>query len=94
MSDDDQPVNFEHILESVEMAMECHDEIPDGAVSEIRHTVEEAVANNEDYLMWREDYEEFMGILDGILDGVYDNGYSEQVSQLDDLREKMEPKDD
>lgn len=91
---DDQPVNFEHIVESFEMAMRCHDEIPDGAVSEVVHTVEEAVANNEEYLMWEEDYEEFMDILDGVLDSIYGNGYDEQVKQLDDLREKMRPKDD
>lgn len=90
----DQPVNFEHIAESFELAMKGHSEIPDDAVSEVISTVEQACADNEEMLLWEEDYEEFMSKLDGILDSIYGNGYDEQVKQLDDLREKMKPGDD
>lgn len=94
MSEEDQPVNFEHILESFELAMRAHSEIPESAISEVVHTVEEAAANNEEFLMWESDYEEFISTLDGVLDSIDGNGYSEQVDKLDDLRETMEPTDD
>lgn len=90
----DQPVNFEHIAESFELAMRGHSDIPDDAISEVMTTVEEACANNEEMLMWESDYEEFKSQLDGILDSLYGNGYDEQVKQLDDLQAKMEPSDD
>jgi len=94
MSEEDQPVNFEHILESFELAMRAHGEIPESAISEVVHTVEEAVANNEELLVWESDYEEFLSTLDGVLDSIDGNGYSEQVDKLDDLRETMESADD
>jgi hypothetical protein len=90
---ENQPVNFEHIAESFELALQSHDDVPEDAVSEIITTVEEACANNEQMLMWESDYEQFMSTLDGVLDGIYGNGYDEQVKQLDDIREKMEPTD-
>lgn len=94
MSEEDQPVNFKHIRESFELAMRAHSEIPESAISEVVHTVEEAAANNEEFLVWESDYEEFMSTLDAVLDSIDGNGYSEQVDKLDDLRETMESADD
>ncbi|ABB77942.1 hypothetical protein [environmental halophage 1 AAJ-2005] len=39
----------------------------------------------------REQYDEFMSILDGMLDGIDGGyGYDEQITKLDALREEME----
>lgn len=87
----DEPINFKHISESFELAMKSNDEIPEEAVEEIVEIVSEAVANNEEYLMWKKDYIKFMRRLDKILDEVHGKGLDEQIKQLDDLRAKMEP---
>jgi len=91
---ENQPVNFEQIAESFELALRSHDDVPEDAVEGIVATVEEACANNEQMLMWKSDYEQFMGTLDGVLDGIYGNGYDEQVKRLDDIRSKLEPVDE
>jgi len=88
---DSKPVNFDQIAESFELALTAHDEIPDGVVDDITHTVEEAVANNDDQLMSKDDYDEFTSLLDGVLDSIYGNGYKEQINQLDAIREQLEP---
>lgn len=94
MSKDDKPINFDHIVESFELALEHHSEISDSAAEEVVGTVSEACANNEDFLMWEQDHNEFMSLLDGLLDSIYgNNGYDELIKQLDDLRERMEAKD-
>ena len=87
---EDQPVNFDPIAESFATAMEHHDEVPGSASDEIIGTVKEACSNNEADLMWQDDYDEFMSILDRMFDGIYGNGYDEQIIELDNLREKLE----
>lgn len=89
---EDNPINFEHIAESFELAMKSHESVPDEVVDEIIHTVDEACANNEQALMWEGDYEEFVSVLDGVLDSLSGNGYDEQIKKLDDLQRKLEPK--
>lgn len=38
----------------------------------------------------KDEFEEFLSILDGVCDSIYRNGYDEQVRQMDDLREAMQ----
>ncbi|SDG23469.1 hypothetical protein [Halorientalis regularis] len=89
----DQPVNFEDIRESFELALQEHD-ISDDTINEIVATVEEAVANNEQHLMWRDDFDEFVSHVDGLCDSVHETGYEDEVAQIDDLRKRLEPKRD
>jgi len=89
----DQPINFADIRESFVLAMEEHD-VPDDTIDGIVATVEEAVANNEQHLMWRDDYDEFVSHVSGLCDSVHETGYEDEVAQIDDLRERLEPKED
>lgn len=90
-TESEQPINFPDIVESFELAMRAHEDIPDDAIGEVIATVEDACATNERQLMWQQDYSEFVAVLDGVLDSIDGNGYSEQVERLDSLREKLEP---
>jgi hypothetical protein len=86
----DTPVNFRAIADSFVLAMRAHGDVPDDAIDEIVATVEASCANNDRHLMWEDDYNEFMGVLDGVLDSIDGNGYSGQVERLDTLRAKLE----
>lgn len=90
---ENHPVNFQHILASVQLALKAHKNIPETAVDDVTQTVEEACANSDDSLMMQSDYDEFMSLLDGVLDSIDGNGYGEQVAQLDSIRQRLESED-
>lgn len=86
----DTPINFDEISDLFALALLHNEDVPDEIVGEIETTVREACANNKSQLMWQNDYDEFVAILDEMLDGIYGNGYDEQIDRLDATRQKLE----
>jgi len=44
--------------------------------------------------MWQDDFDEFVSHVGGLCDSVHETGYKDKVAQIDDLRERLEPKRD
>jgi len=86
---DRQPINYGALTAAVELALNAHDDISKATAQEVLEAVETAVEANS-ALMCREDYDEFMSILDGVLDSIDGNGYGEQVTELDRIRGRLE----